>query len=245
MGDPGRDLSKSRGFRLLAGGLVVAVLAGLIAFSWATPASADVPVCGVPQGEPTVPEGEPTYDLNGVLQLTTQGNETVINEIRRAFNLGTEWCGPLHFATKVGAHVVANQVWELVEIKVPLQYDVIIAVAKEIWDSLHPEAPSQAPLATPSELPHDATGGSGVSAPVAWTGGIGLHLRPSPARIASIGTVPEGATVSIQCTTRGETVSGPFGPTNLWDYVVYNGRAGYVSDGYVNTGTNDPVAPSC
>jgi hypothetical protein len=245
MGDPTRDLSKSRASRFVASGLAVAVLAAVLALSSAIPASADVPVCGVPQGEPTVPQGEPTYDLNGVLQLTTQGNETVINEIRRALNLGTEWCGPLRFATKVGARVVAGRVWELVEVKVPLQYDVIIAVVEEVWESLHPEAPSQAPAETPSQLPHDASGGSGVLAPVAWTGGIGLHLRPSPARTASIGTVPEGATVSIVCTTRGETVSGPFGPTDLWDYVVYNGQAGYVSDGYVNTGTNDPVAPSC
>jgi hypothetical protein len=245
MGDPRRDLSKSRASRFVAGGLVVAVLTALIALSSAAPASADVQVCGVPQGEPTVPKGEPTYDLNGVLQLTTQGNESVINEIRRAFNLGTEWCGPLRFATKVGARVVAGQVWELLEIKVPLQYDVIIAVVEEYLDSLHPEAPSQAAPAAPIQLPHDATGGSGVGARVAWTGGIGLHLRPNPNRTASIGTVPEGATVSIQCTTRGETVSGPSGPTDLWDYVVYNGQAGYVSDGYLDTGTNEPVAPSC
>ena len=81
---------------------------------------------------------------------------------------------------------------------------------------------------------------------MAWTEGIGLHIRLGPDYTgASIGIVSDGATLSIGCTTRGETVSGPFGPTDLWDYVSYNGQVGYVSDGYLNTGTNDPVAPSC
>ncbi len=230
MGGQRRDLSKSRASRFAASGLAVAVLAAVLALSSAMPASAEEKVCGVPQGEPS-------YDLAGLQEMLRQGNENVINEIRRAFNLGTEWCGPLEFATAVGARVVAGTVWELVEIKVPLKYDVVIAVAEEAWERLHGEAPSRLPDVGPS--------GSGVSAPVAWTGGLGVYLRPSPARTASVGTVPEGATVSIQCTTRGETAAGPFGPTDLWDYVLYNGQAGYVSDGYLNTGTNDPVAPSC
>jgi hypothetical protein len=227
MRDLRTDLSKSKASRFVASGLAVAVLAALLTLSSAIPASAEEKVCGVPQGEPT-------YDLAGLQQMLKQGNQNVINDIRRAFNLGTEWCGPLEFATAVGARVVAGTVWKLVEIKVPLQYDVIIAVVEEAWERLHP-----------SRLPDVGGSGSGVSAPVAWTGGLGVYLRPNPARTASIGSVPEGATVSIQCTARGETVSGPFGPTDLWDYVLYNGQAGYVSDGYVNTGTNDPVAPNC
>lgn len=218
------------------------VLAPLIALSSAAPAAADEAICGMPQSEPTAPS-EPTYDLNGLQQLTTQGNLTVINEIRDAFHLGQEWCGPLEFATEVGANVVAGTVWELVDLNVPEQYDVIIAVAETEWQRLTGQAPSPAPAQAPSQLAHD---GSGASFQVAWTGGIGLQIRPSPGRTGpSLGTVPDGATLSIGCTTRGETVTGPFGPTNLWDYVSYNGQTGYVSDGWVNTGTNDPVAPSC
>ena len=252
MEGPKRDISKTRASTLLACGLLVAVLASLIALSSATPASADVQVCG--KGEPTVPGGEPTYDLNGIQQETTQDNLALINEIRNALNANTKWCGPLEFATEVGADLVAGTVWELVDLNVPEKYDVTIAVARTLWEHLQGEAPSQAPAGAPSQAPagapsqlaQDGSGGSAVPASVAWTGGIGLHIRPSPDYTgASIGIVSDGATLSIGCTTTGETVSGPFGPTDLWDYVSYNGQVGYVSDGYLNTGTNDPVAPSC
>ena len=228
MGNLRTDITKSRAARrvaLAACGLVAAaVLAPLIALSSAAPAAADEAVCGMPQSEPTAPGGEPTYDLNGLQQLTTQGNLTVINEIRDAFNLGHEWCGPLEFATEVGANVVAGTVWELVDLNVPEQYDVIIAVAETEWQRLTGVTPSPAPAQAPSQLAHD---GSGASFQVAWTSGIGLHIRPSPDRTApSLGTVPDGATLSIGCTTRSETVTGPFGPTNLWDYVSYNGQKG-------------------
>ncbi len=256
MGDP-RRISKSRPSRrvaLAAGLLVAAVSAPLIALSAATPASADVQVCGVPQGEPTAPGGEPTVDLNGVLQLTAQGNQVIIDEIRNAFDLGTEWCGPLKDAIDVGADLVAGTVWERVEIDVPLQYDVVIAVAETEWKRLQgagsPQAPTEtqslSPAGGPSQLAQDASGTPGVSASVAWTGGIGLNLRPSPDRTgASLGIAPDGATVTIGCTARGETITGPNGPTDLWDYVSYDGQTGYVSDGWVDTGTSDPAAPSC
>jgi LasA protease len=145
----------------------------------------------------------------------------------------------LEFATEVVAGlVVGGVVMSVVKVEVPGRYDVVIAVVDTLWDRLQRGD-------WPARLPDVGAGSSIFLAPVAWTGGIGVYLRPTPARTPFVGSVPEGATVNIQCTTRGETVLGPFGPTDLWDFVLYNGQAGYVSDGYVNTGTNDPVAPSC
>lgn len=62
---------------------------------------------------------------------------------------------------------------------------------------------------------------------------------------AALGSVPYGVVVGIQCTRRGSTVSGNWGPTNLWNRVSYNGRTGFVTDGWLYTGKNGPVAPDC
>lgn len=51
-----------------------------------------------------------------------------------------------------------------------------------------------------------------------------------------------GATVRIICQTRGSKVSGTFGTTRIWDKLK---GGGYVSDAYVNTGSDRRVAPSC
>jgi hypothetical protein len=233
MGDRGRDLSKGRASRFVAGGLVVAVLASLIAVSSAARASADEVICGKRV------QTEYSYDLDGLQEMLKRGNQYNIDQIRRALSLGEDWCGPIGFVVDVLAEmVVSGTLMDVVKVEVPGGIDVVVTSATQLQDRLKRGD-------WPARLPDVGPSGSVFLAPVAWTGGIGLNLRPSPARTAVIGTVPEGATVSIQCSTRGETVSGPFGPTNLWDYVVYNGQAGYVSDGYVNTGTNDPVAPSC
>lgn len=53
--------------------------------------------------------------------------------------------------------------------------------------------------------------------------------------------MPDGGTVRITRQTRGQTVTGTYGTTSLWDKI----GAGYVSDAYVNTGSDGQVAPSC
>ncbi|WP_091294634.1 hypothetical protein [Amycolatopsis xylanica] len=76
------------------------------------------------------------------------------------------------------------------------------------------------------------------------TAGDPLNVRRAPSTNASaVRTVANGATVSIDCQTIGSSVEGPLGKTTLWDYVPALG--GYISDGYVYTGSDERIAPDC
>lgn len=73
--------------------------------------------------------------------------------------------------------------------------------------------------------------------------GTPLNKRSGPgANYPIVGSVPDGTTVTIVCQTTGSTETGDFGPTSLWDRLDDNT---YVSDAFVNTGTNEMVAPPC
>lgn len=58
-----------------------------------------------------------------------------------------------------------------------------------------------------------------------------------------------GTALHIVCQRWGQPVSGPYGTTALWDYVVVNvnGRTyeGYATDAYIYTGSNGFVAEVC
>lgn len=76
------------------------------------------------------------------------------------------------------------------------------------------------------------------------TAGDPLNVRRAPSTNASaVRTVANGATVTIDCQTIGTEVTGPYGTTTLWDYVPALG--GYISDGYVYTGSDQRIAPDC
>ncbi|MGW2563822.1 peptidase [Streptomyces sp. NPDC001514] len=73
--------------------------------------------------------------------------------------------------------------------------------------------------------------------------GYRVNVRSGPGtqyRIVKV--LPYGASVPINCQTPGETVTGPYGTTNLWDNIA-NGQ--FVSDAYVNTGSDGYVAVRC
>ncbi|MBZ9641742.1 SH3 domain-containing protein [Streptomyces sp. PSKA30] len=73
--------------------------------------------------------------------------------------------------------------------------------------------------------------------------GVRLNVRSGPGthyRIVRV--LPEGTTVPIYCQRPGDTVTGPYGTTNIWDCIA---NAQYVSDAYVNTGSDGYVAPRC
>lgn len=77
------------------------------------------------------------------------------------------------------------------------------------------------------------------------SGGDGLNIRSGPGTSYSVvGALSDGATVQIICQVRGESVySEVYGIwTDLWDKI---GSGQYVSDGYVYTGSNGQVAPTC
>jgi lysozyme-like protein len=85
-------------------------------------------------------------------------------------------------------------------------------------------------------------GGGGVTGTVIG-GGAPLTVRSGPGTgYAAVGSVADGGTVTILCQTRGQSITGPYGATALWDRI---GSGRYVTDAYVFTGSNGQVAPTC
>jgi hypothetical protein len=74
------------------------------------------------------------------------------------------------------------------------------------------------------------------------TSGAALTIRAGASTsTAAIGSVADGAYVTITCQQTGQSITGTYGTTNLWDKI----GTGYVSDAYVSTGSDGRVAPDC
>lgn len=87
--------------------------------------------------------------------------------------------------------------------------------------------------------------GGGAAQGTVNTAGSPLTVRSGPGTgYASVGTVNDGATVSIQCQTTGTTVTGTYGTSNIWDRI---GSGRFISDAYVYTGYDGfiPGVPRC
>ncbi|MFF4575711.1 SH3 domain-containing protein [Streptomyces sp. NPDC001410] len=73
--------------------------------------------------------------------------------------------------------------------------------------------------------------------------GVRLNVRSGPGTSYNLVRVlPEGAKVHIYCQSPGTTISGPYGTSNIWDNI---GNGEYVSDAFVQTGSDGYVAPRC
>lgn len=73
--------------------------------------------------------------------------------------------------------------------------------------------------------------------------GYRVNVRSGPStKYPVVRSLAIGATVPIHCQKPGEWISGPYGTTNLWDNIA---PGEYVSDAYVNTGSDSYVAPRC
>ncbi|MGW2643243.1 SH3 domain-containing protein [Streptomyces sp. NPDC001348] len=73
--------------------------------------------------------------------------------------------------------------------------------------------------------------------------GVRLHVRSGPGTNYSlVRTLAEGAEVPIYCQTPGQTVTGPYGTSKIWDNI---GDGQYVSDAYVHTGVDGYVTSRC
>ncbi|WP_200309017.1 SH3 domain-containing protein [Streptomyces adelaidensis] len=73
--------------------------------------------------------------------------------------------------------------------------------------------------------------------------GVRLNVRSGPSTSYGIVRVlAEGVKVPIFCQTPGQTISGPYGTTNVWDNID-DGQ--YISDAYVYTGSDGYVAGRC
>ncbi|WP_026360068.1 SH3 domain-containing protein [Amycolatopsis nigrescens] len=76
------------------------------------------------------------------------------------------------------------------------------------------------------------------------TAGDPLNVRRAPTTSATaVGTVANGATVTIDCQTIGSSVSGPLGTSTIWDYVP--ALRGYISHSYVKSTPAGRIAPDC
>lgn len=72
--------------------------------------------------------------------------------------------------------------------------------------------------------------------------GVPLTIRSGPGtQYKAIGSIADGAKVSIRCQQVGQKITGTFGTSTLWDKI----GTGYVADAYVYTGKDGRVAPDC
>ncbi|MCR8846370.1 SH3 domain-containing protein [Paenibacillus sp. SC116] len=73
-----------------------------------------------------------------------------------------------------------------------------------------------------------------------------VNLRAAATTSGNIVTaVPSGQNVYVRCYVRGETVTGKYGTSNIWNRAFYNDKWGFISDTYVKTGSDGPVVPLC
>ncbi|OKI49599.1 N-acetylmuramoyl-L-alanine amidase [Micromonospora sp. CB01531] len=89
-------------------------------------------------------------------------------------------------------------------------------------------------------------GVTGIGTGTVNTGGGGtLNVRSGPGTsYAIVGSVANGASVSIYCQTTGTTVTGTYGTSNIWNRI---GTNRYIADAYVLTGYDGfiPNVPRC
>ncbi|WP_245689161.1 SH3 domain-containing protein [Streptomyces chattanoogensis] len=70
-----------------------------------------------------------------------------------------------------------------------------------------------------------------------------LKVRGGPSTTYPVvGKLAPGSWIEIRCQRRGQRITGPYGTTDIWDSI---GPGEFVSDAYVRTGSDGPVAPSC
>ncbi len=73
--------------------------------------------------------------------------------------------------------------------------------------------------------------------------GVRLNVRSGPGTgYPIVKILPEGSRVAIHCQTPGTRVTGPYGTTSIWDNIA-GGQ--YVSDAYINTGSDGYIRPRC
>ncbi|MEJ7602655.1 MAG: peptidoglycan DD-metalloendopeptidase family protein [Kofleriaceae bacterium] len=84
-------------------------------------------------------------------------------------------------------------------------------------------------------------GGGGVTGRVNTSGAPLTKRAGASTSSAAVGSVADGATIVISCQKRGESVTGTYGTSTLWDKT----SGGFVADAYVSTGSDGQVAPTC
>ncbi|MGO1070284.1 peptidoglycan DD-metalloendopeptidase family protein [Lysobacter sp. CA199] len=89
----------------------------------------------------------------------------------------------------------------------------------------------------------NSCGSSGGASGTVNTNGTPLNVRSGPGTTHSIvGSLNDGAAVSIQCQTTGTSVTGTYGTSNIWNRI---GSGRFIPDAYTYTGSDGRVAPNC
>jgi len=111
--------------------------------------------------------------------------------------------------------------------------------------------PESAPTGTPTAAPELVVEPAGETvAPTAAATklypiahGVELHVRSGPGvNYSIVKTLRAGSSVPIICQSSGDSVSGYYGTSKIWDCI---GNAQFVSDSYVKTDSDGYVAPRC
>lgn len=92
--------------------------------------------------------------------------------------------------------------------------------------------------------------GSGTGDPGNPTGTVNagsydyINVRSGPGlNYSVVGQAYDGDVIEIVCTARGDSVTGPWNnTTDIWDRMP---DGSYITDAFVDTGSNEPVAPPC
>jgi murein DD-endopeptidase MepM/ murein hydrolase activator NlpD len=75
------------------------------------------------------------------------------------------------------------------------------------------------------------------------TSGANLNVRSGPSTsYAIVDSLADGTRVSIQCQTTGQSITGTYGTSNLWNRI---GSGRFIPDAYTYTGSDGRVAPNC
>ncbi len=91
----------------------------------------------------------------------------------------------------------------------------------------------------------NACSGGSTGSGTVNTAGTALTVRSGPGTsYAPVGTVADGAKVTISCHTTGTSVTGTYGTSTIWDRI---GSGRFISDAYVYTGHDGfiPGVPRC
>lgn len=101
-------------------------------------------------------------------------------------------------------------------------------------------------LASAAASPAEATFASVTVTRAGGTKYVNVRSAPTPSS-TNLGLINAGQRVGLQCAITGAAVSGPYGTTKLW-YRVDGSKPNpyrYVSDAYLETGSNSAVTPYC
>ncbi|WP_299539413.1 SH3 domain-containing protein [uncultured Streptomyces sp.] len=73
--------------------------------------------------------------------------------------------------------------------------------------------------------------------------GYRVNVRTGPGtQYAVVRLLPYGVSVPVYCQKPGQTITGPYGTSNIWDCIA---GGEFVSDAYVRTGSDGYIAPRC